>query len=81
MQRYVTAPCCSDPDHIINFGRATYAADMVAGLATVREVTRKVASDRRITNYRVASFEKLLGWRDGTDNTTLKEYWGRDRST
>ena len=78
MQRYVTAPCCSDPDHIINFGRATYAADMVAGLATVREATRKVASDRRITNYRVASFEKLLGWRDGTDNTTLKEYWGRD---
>ena len=66
------------PTISFNFGRATYAADMVAGLATVRETTRKVASDRRITNYRVASFEKLLGWRDGTDNETLKEYWGRD---
>ena len=54
MQRYITVPCCSDPDHIVNFSRTTYVADMVAGLATVCETTRKVATDRRITNFRVA---------------------------
>ncbi len=50
----------------------------MTNLATVWEATRKVASDQHITNYRVASFEKLLKWRDRTDNKTLKEYWGRD---
>ncbi len=75
MQRYVAAPCCNDPDHIVNFGRPTYSADMVAGLATIREVTRKAASNHRITNYRykVASFEKMLDWRDDTNNKTLKD--------
>ncbi len=34
---------------------------MVAGLVTNCETTRKVASDRRITNYRVASFKMILG--------------------
>ena len=73
-QRNVTAPCCNDPDHIVNFSRTTYAADTVAGQATVREVTRKMASDLRITNYGKASFVKMFGWPDGTDNETMKKY-------
>ncbi len=78
MHRYIAAPCCDDPSHIMNFNKPAYAMDMAAGLATIRDQLRSMAHNKKISNYRVASVEKLLGWEEDHDADMLKALWGRD---
>ena len=53
---------------------------MVNGLAAIRETTKDFVYMKRITNFRVSSAVKLLGWdaNDPTAGDRLAALWGMD---
>ena len=80
MQRYIAAPCCSNSQHVTNHNDPNFARNMVNGLAAIRETTKDFVYMKRITNFRVSSADKLLGWdaNDPTAGDRLAALWGMD---
>ncbi len=60
MHRYIAAPCCEDPNHIMNFSKPAFAMDMAASLANIRDQLRGMAYNKKITNYRVEFYVPIL---------------------
>ena len=80
MQRYVPAPCCSTSGHITNHKDADFIRNMATGLTNIRETMKDFIYMKRVTNFKVVSADKLLGWNptDPDDGDRMAALWGND---
>ena len=63
LRRYVSAPCCADPEHVCNFGSSRYLTKMVDDTTTIRDTMRQTFYRKKILNFRVTSGDKLMAGR------------------
>ncbi len=83
LPQYVWARCCSDPEHIINSKRPTFAADMGRGLRDLTINLRNMLFMRKLKNVTVLNLTEALGIipGDGSSGEGLDriiDLWGSD---
>ncbi len=79
VRRYINAPCCGNPDHVTNFGEKDFLQRQTDDLDLIRDTMRTLYYRKHVTNFRVSSSDKLLGW--GEEEGTLERMsllWGTD---
>jgi hypothetical protein len=61
LPRYVWARCCTDPDHIVNSEKGTFASDMGRGLRDLTINLRNMLFMRKLKNVIVVNSTEALG--------------------
>jgi hypothetical protein len=84
MARYWVTPCCSDPDHLINYRTPGYLPRLGEAVASLRDHIRDALFTRRVSNFRVLCPNKMFGMglrrNEITDEeaTRTAALWGPD---
>jgi len=77
MPRYITGPCCSNKQHVTNFGEKKYGKQMGDRLADIGDWVKEFVYGKRITNFQVFCPTSLTMCPAETKEE-LMAIWGRD---
>ena len=79
LPRYIMSRCCSDQDHLKNFGTREYVRAMGKALAETDDWIRDLAYCKRINNFSVVNTATLVDLDSPTSKKKeLVQWWGSD---
>jgi hypothetical protein len=83
LPRYWLAKCCSDEEHIPNFGTAEYEEELFEGIANLRRVTKDFLFLQHIPNVKVINPFLVFAGSSGRNISqeaieAVREMWGPD---
>jgi hypothetical protein len=81
LARYWLKPCCSDPEHHINYSAPNYLPTLSSNIFRLREHIRDALFMRRTSNFRVLCPNRMLGLGPPLEDEKAQEIsaqWGSD---
>ncbi len=61
LARYLVAPCCSDPRHVVNYRSAGFLPKLGDAIAVLRDFIRDALFVKKIPNFRVLCPNRMIG--------------------